>query len=90
MAEWTLRSFFFFFFLSPDISNLLSENQVLEGMIRMAVTGSPSEGVSVMDSLPFVREELVDKKSGLDLSLVGDLLSGKTMPELKKLLTTAG
>nr|AAH18465.1 CDNA sequence BC018465 [Mus musculus] len=76
--------------LETDISNLLSENQVLEGMIRMAVTGSPSEGVSVMDSLPFVREELVDKKSGLDLSLVGDLLSGKTMPELKKLLTTAG
>lgn len=56
----------------------------------MPVTGSPSEGVSVLDTLPFARKELVRKKSGLDLSLIGDLLSGKTMPELKKLLETAG
>lgn len=56
----------------------------------MTVTGSPREGVSVVDHLPFVRKELVGKRHGLDLSLVGDLLSGKTMPELKKLLKTAG
>lgn len=56
----------------------------------MPVTGSPSESVSVLDTLPFARKELVRKKSGLDLSSVGDLLSGKTMPELKKLLETAG
>lgn len=77
-------------FLSPDISDLLLEYQVLKGVIRMTVTGSPGEGVSVLDRLPFVRKELVKKKSGLDLSLVGDLLSGKTIPELKKLLETAG
>lgn len=77
-------------FLSPDISDLLSEHQVLERVIRMPVTGSPSESVSVLDTLPFVRKELVEEKSRLDLSLVGDLLSGKTMPELKKLLATAG
>ncbi|XP_032758520.1 uncharacterized protein LOC116901047 [Rattus rattus] len=76
--------------LETDISDLLLEYQVLKGVIRMAVTGSPSEGVSVLDRLPFVRKELVKKKSGLDLSLVGDLLSGKTIPELKKLLETAG
>lgn len=56
----------------------------------MPVTGSPSEGVSILDPLPFVRKEFVGKKNGLDLSLVGDLLSGKAMPELKKLLETAG
>lgn len=77
-------------FLSPDISDLLSEHQVLKGVIRMTLTGSPDEGVSVLDRLPFVRTELVGKKNGLDLSLVGDLLSGKTVPELKKLLTTVG
>lgn len=76
--------------MSPDISDLLSKHQVLKGVIRMTVTGSPSEGVSVVDRLPFFRKELVEKKSGLDLSLVGDLLSGKTVPELKKLLKTAG
>lgn len=54
------------------------------------MTGSPSEGVSVLDHMPFVRKELVGKKSWLDLSLVGDLLSGKTAPKLKKLLETAG
>lgn len=76
--------------MSPDISDLLEEHEVLKGVIRMTVTGSPSEGVSALDRLPFVRKELVGKKSGLDLSLVGDLLSGKTMPELKTLLKTAG
>ncbi|XP_051050083.1 uncharacterized protein LOC127229123 [Phodopus roborovskii] len=76
--------------LETDISDLFAEHQVLKDMIRMPVTGSPSEGVSVLDSLPFVRKEFVGKKNGLDLSLVGDLLSGKTMPELKKLLETAG
>uniref|UniRef100_A0A8C8VTD5 BPI fold containing family B, member 5 n=1 Tax=Peromyscus maniculatus bairdii TaxID=230844 RepID=A0A8C8VTD5_PERMB len=76
--------------LFPDISDLFMEHEVLKGMIRMPVTGSPSEGVSVLDRLPFVKKEFVGKKSGLDLSLVGDLLSGKTMPELKTLLETAG
>ncbi|XP_028631180.1 uncharacterized protein LOC114627506 [Grammomys surdaster] len=76
--------------LETDISDLLLKHRVLKGVIRMTVTGSPSEGVSVVDHLPFFRKELVVKKSGLDLSLVGDLLSGKTVPELKKLLKTAG
>ncbi|XP_034352442.1 uncharacterized protein LOC117704426 isoform X2 [Arvicanthis niloticus] len=76
--------------METEISDLLSKHQVLKGVIRMTVTGSPSEGVSVVDRLPFFRKELVRKKSGLDLSLVGDLLSGKTVPELKKLLKTAG
>lgn len=76
--------------MSPDISDLLVKHRVLKGVIKMTVTGSPSEGVSVVDHLPFFRKELVEKNSGLDLSLVGDLLSGKTMPELKKLLKTAG
>ncbi|XP_036039550.1 uncharacterized protein LOC118581498 [Onychomys torridus] len=76
--------------LETNISDLFLEHEVLKGIIRMPVTGSPSEGVSVLDRLPFVKKEFVGKKSGLDLSLVGDLLSGKMMPELKKLLETAG
>ncbi|XP_040588968.1 uncharacterized protein LOC101832499 [Mesocricetus auratus] len=76
--------------LETDISDLFTEHQVLKNIIRVPVTGSPSKDVSVLDSLPFVRKEFVGKKNGLDLSLVGDLLSGKTMPELKKLLETAG
>ncbi|GAB1287086.1 BPI fold-containing family B, member 5 [Apodemus speciosus] len=76
--------------LETEISDLLEEHEVLKGVIRMTVTGSSSEGVSALDRLPFVRNELVGKKSGLDLSLVGDLLSGKTTPELKALLKTAG
>ncbi|ERE71120.1 Lipid-binding serum glycoprotein containing protein [Cricetulus griseus] len=76
--------------LETDISDLFTDHQVLKDMIRMPVTGSPSEGVSILDPLPFVRKEFVGKKNGLDLSLVGDLLSGKAMPELKKLLETAG
>lgn len=58
-------------------------------MTMMSVAGSPNEGVSVLDTLPFVKNDFVKKKSRLDLSLVGDLLSGKTVPELKKLLQTA-
>ncbi|XP_057636095.1 uncharacterized protein LOC130880929 [Chionomys nivalis] len=76
--------------LETDISDLFTKHQVLKGLIRMPVTGSPSEGVSVLDTLPFARKELVRKKSGLDLSLIGHLLSGKTIPELKKLLETVG
>ncbi|XP_051000783.1 uncharacterized protein LOC127188342 [Acomys russatus] len=76
--------------LETGISALFFEHQVLKRVTRMTVTGSPSEGVSALDHLPFVTKELVGKKSELDLSLVGNLLSGKTVPELKKLLQTAG
>ncbi|KAL1765269.1 Lipid-binding serum glycoprotein containing [Sigmodon hispidus] len=76
--------------LKTDISDLFQEHQVLKSVIKMPVPGSPSEGVSVLDSMPFVKKEFVKEKSGLDLSFVGDLLSGKNIPELKKLLETAG
>ncbi|XP_021502882.1 uncharacterized protein LOC110554539 [Meriones unguiculatus] len=76
--------------LETDISDLFSQHGVITRMIMMTVAGSPNEAVSVLDNLPFVKNDFVKKKSGLDLSLVGDLLSGKTVPELKKLLQTAG
>uniref|UniRef100_A0A8C5KPQ7 BPI fold containing family B, member 5 n=1 Tax=Jaculus jaculus TaxID=51337 RepID=A0A8C5KPQ7_JACJA len=76
--------------LETDISDLFSERQILKRLIRVPVMGSASEAVSVLDHLPYFKEDLVKKKSGLDLSLVGDLLSGKTVPALKTLLEKGG
>nr|XP_045012991.1 uncharacterized protein LOC101605655 [Jaculus jaculus] len=76
--------------LETGISDLFSERQILKRLIRVPVMGSASEAVSVLDHLPYFKEDLVKKKSGLDLSLVGDLLSGKTVPALKTLLEKGG
>ncbi|XP_008828246.1 uncharacterized protein LOC103731645 [Nannospalax galili] len=76
--------------LEADISDLFSEHEILNHVIRMPVGGASSESVSVLDDLPFVREHLVKKRRGLDLSVVGDLLSGETVPELRELLETGG
>lgn len=76
--------------VSSDISDLFSENHILDRMARIPVTGPTSEGVTILDHLPFVKEGLSKKSSGLDLSLVGDLLSGKSLPLLTELLQAGG
>ncbi|XP_045837369.1 uncharacterized protein LOC123926998 [Meles meles] len=76
--------------LETDISDLFSENHILDRMARIPVTGPTSEGVTILDHLPFVKESLSKKSSGLDLSLLGDLLSGKSLPLLTKLLQAGG
>ena len=76
--------------VSSDISDLFSEYHVLDRLARIPVTGATSGGVAILDHLPFVREGLSKKSSGLDLSLVGDLLSGKSLPLLRELLQAGG
>nr|XP_055163983.1 uncharacterized protein LOC129498587 [Nyctereutes procyonoides] len=76
--------------LETDISDLFSEHHVLDRLARIPVTGATSEGAAILDHLPFVREGLSKKSSGLDLSLVGDLLSGKSLPLLRELLQAGG
>uniref|UniRef100_A0A8P0N9R3 Lipid-binding serum glycoprotein N-terminal domain-containing protein n=1 Tax=Canis lupus familiaris TaxID=9615 RepID=A0A8P0N9R3_CANLF len=76
--------------LETDISDLFSEYHVLDRLARIPVTGATSEGVAILYHLPFVREGLSKKSSGLDLSLVGDLLSGKSLPLLRELLQAGG
>ncbi|XP_023610269.1 uncharacterized protein LOC102421562 isoform X1 [Myotis lucifugus] len=76
--------------LETDISDLLSEHHILGRMARIPVTGATSEGIAILDHLPFVRKGLSKKSSGLDLSLVGDLLSGKSLPLLGQLLQAGG
>ncbi|CAK7320118.1 hypothetical protein VULLAG_LOCUS22422 [Vulpes lagopus] len=76
--------------LETDISDLFSEHHVLDRLAKIPVTGATSEGVAILDHLPFVREGLSKKSSGLDLSLVGDLLSGKSLPLLRELLQAGG
>ncbi|KAG8524106.1 hypothetical protein J0S82_001882, partial [Galemys pyrenaicus] len=73
--------------LQTNISDLLTEHQVLESLIKVPLTG---EGTAVLDRLPYVREGLSKKSRGLDLSLVGDLLSGRSLPALGKLLQAGG
>ncbi|XP_025865487.1 uncharacterized protein [Vulpes vulpes] len=76
--------------LETDISDLFSEHHVLDRLAKIPVTGATSEGVAILDHLPFVREGLSKKSSGLDLSLLGDLLSGKSLPLLRELLQAGG
>lgn len=76
--------------VSSDISDLLSEHHILGRMARIPVTGATREGIAVLDHLPFVRKGLSKKSSGLDLSLVGDLLSGRSLPLLGQLLRAGG
>ena len=76
--------------VSSDISDLFSEHHILDRVARIPVTGPTSEGVTILDHLPFVREGLSKKSDGLDLSLVRDLLSGKSLPLLEELLQADG
>ncbi|XP_016056131.1 PREDICTED: uncharacterized protein LOC107527797 [Miniopterus natalensis] len=76
--------------LERDISDLFSEHHILDRMARIPVTGARSKGVPILDHLPFVKKGLSKKSSGLDLSLVGDLLSGKSLPLLAQLLRAGG
>ncbi|EFB14877.1 hypothetical protein PANDA_006747, partial [Ailuropoda melanoleuca] len=76
--------------LETDISDLFLEHHVLDRMARIPVTGPTSEGATILDHLPFVRGGLSRKSSGLDLSLVGDLLSEKRLPLLGELLQAGG
>ncbi|XP_058535869.1 uncharacterized protein LOC105941857 [Ochotona princeps] len=72
--------------LETDISDLLWENQILSRLVKIPVTGPPSQGVAVLDHLPFIKERLSHRHSGLQLSQVGDLLSGRSTPLLSQLL----
>lgn len=76
--------------MNSDISDLFSENHILDRMARMPVTGATGEGVAILDHLPFIKKGLSKKSSGLDLSLVGNLLSGKSLPLLAELLQAGG
>ncbi|XP_028013741.2 uncharacterized protein LOC103293424 [Eptesicus fuscus] len=76
--------------IETDISDLLSEHHILDRVARIPVTGAAREGIAILDHLPFVRKGLSKKSSGLDLSLVGDLLSGKSLPLLGQLLRAGG
>ncbi|XP_069863615.1 uncharacterized protein [Dipodomys merriami] len=76
--------------LQTNISDLLEKHEVLGGMVRMPVLGATSKGVPVLHRLPFVSDDLSNKKGGLDLSLVSDLLSGRKFPVLEELLQAGG
>ncbi|XP_046505012.1 LOW QUALITY PROTEIN: BPI fold-containing family A member 1-like, partial [Equus quagga] len=76
--------------LETDISDLFSEQRILDRVTRIPVTEAADEGVPILDHLPFVREGLSRKSSRLDLSLVGDLLSGKSLPLLEELFQAGG
>ncbi|XP_003411554.2 uncharacterized protein LOC100663609 [Loxodonta africana] len=75
--------------LETDISDLFLEHRVLDRVVKMPVTGATSDGVSVLDHLPFVKESL-SKSSGFDLSLIGDLLLGKKLLLLGELIRAGG
>ncbi|XP_045430589.1 uncharacterized protein LOC118707946 [Pipistrellus kuhlii] len=72
--------------VETDISDLLSEHRILDRVARIPVTGATGEGIAILGHLPFVKKSLSRKSSGLDLSLVGDLLAGKSLPLLGQLL----
>ncbi|XP_069352747.1 BPI fold-containing family B member 4-like [Eulemur rufifrons] len=76
--------------LETVISDLFSEHRILDRLVSLPVTGAMSESVAVLDHLPFVRKGLSKKSSGLDLSLAGDLLSGRSLPLLRGLLQAGG
>uniref|UniRef100_A0A8C8YV28 Lipid-binding serum glycoprotein N-terminal domain-containing protein n=1 Tax=Prolemur simus TaxID=1328070 RepID=A0A8C8YV28_PROSS len=76
--------------LETVISDLFSEHRILDRLVSLPMTGAMSKSVTVLDHLPFVRKGLSKKSSGLDLSLVGDLLSGRSLPLLRDLLQAGG
>nr|KAF6358498.1 hypothetical protein mPipKuh1_010324 [Pipistrellus kuhlii] len=76
--------------VETDISDLLSEHRILDRVARIPVTGATGEGIAILGHLPFVKKSLSRKSSGLDLSLVGDLLAGKSLPLLGQLLRAGG
>ncbi|XP_012521169.1 PREDICTED: uncharacterized protein LOC105827518 [Propithecus coquereli] len=76
--------------LETAISDLFSEHHIVDHLVGLPMTGAMSESVAVLDHRPFVRKGLSKKSSGLDPSLVGDLLSGKSLPLLRDLLQAGG
>ncbi|XP_058143329.1 BPI fold-containing family B member 4-like [Dasypus novemcinctus] len=76
--------------LETNITDLFFQHHVLERVARLPVPGATSDGVTVLDHLPFVGKRLSKKSSGLDLSLVGDLLSGRILPQLGELIGAGG
>ncbi|XP_006881759.1 PREDICTED: uncharacterized protein LOC102873303 [Elephantulus edwardii] len=76
--------------LETGISDLFLNHKILERVEKIPVTGTESEGVAILDNLPFVKEDLSKQSSGLDLSLVGDLLSGKKLSMLAELIRGGG
>lgn len=76
--------------LSSDISDMFLKHHVLDRLAKIPVMGATSEGATILDHLPFVRKGLSKKSSGLDLSLVTDLLLGQSLPPLGKLLQAGG
>ncbi|XP_003788149.1 uncharacterized protein LOC100952926 [Otolemur garnettii] len=76
--------------METDISDLFSEYHILDRVVSLPVTVASNESVAILDHLPFVRKNLSKKSSRLDLSLVGDLLSGKNLPLLRDLLQAGG
>ncbi|XP_062058533.1 uncharacterized protein LOC133768176 [Lepus europaeus] len=76
--------------VETEISDLLSENQILHRLAKMPVTGPPGKGAAALDHLPFIKQRLSHRHGGLDLSLVGDLLSGRSGPLPSQLLQAGG
>ncbi|XP_047626281.1 uncharacterized protein LOC125122070 [Phacochoerus africanus] len=76
--------------LETDISDMFLKHHVLDRLAKIPVMGATSEGATILDHLPFVRKGLSKKSSGLDLSLVTDLLLGQSLPPLGKLLQAGG
>lgn len=66
--------------VSSDITDLFSKYHIPDHVGRIPVTGTTSEGVAILDHLPFIRKGLSRKSSGLHLWLVRDLLSGRSLP----------
>ncbi|XP_012789097.2 uncharacterized protein LOC101556453 [Sorex araneus] len=73
--------------LEADISDLFLEHPVLHRRTKIPLTGAGDGGVAILDHLPFVKERLSKKASGLHLSL-GSLLAKESL--LGELLQAAG
>ncbi|XP_077012891.1 uncharacterized protein LOC143680163 [Tamandua tetradactyla] len=76
--------------VKTNISDLFFQHHILDRVARLPVTAAASDGVAVLDHLPFVGKRLSKKSSGLDLALVGDLLSGRSLPLLGALIGAGG
>ncbi|XP_037667076.1 uncharacterized protein LOC119515281 [Choloepus didactylus] len=76
--------------LETDISDLLFQSHILDHVTRLPVSEATGEDFAVLDYLPFVGKRLSKKSSGLDLSLVGELLLGEDILPLKTLIGSGG
>lgn len=76
--------------VSSDITDLFSKQHVPDHVARTPVTSTASEGVAILDHLPFVRKGLFKKSSGLHLLLVRDLPSGRSLPLQRELRQAGG